>query len=109
MPSRESHAVGLYVQEEKAIHDIVQKAAAKKCDPIIKAFVDCSKANGLMVVFNCRKQNEAMQQCMHEETTEEKYEAVRVQRQAEMRASKEAEIAAKKAAEEAEKKKKSSW
>jgi len=33
--------------------------ARTKCDDQIKAFADCAKSNGLMVVFNCRSHNTA--------------------------------------------------
>jgi hypothetical protein len=42
------------MQEEKKIHDTVLKEAAAACKPEINAFGVCERANGMMVVFNCR-------------------------------------------------------
>ena len=42
------------------LHEI----ALAKCDTTIKAFVECSKDNGLLVVFNCRAHNAAMNDCL---------------------------------------------
>jgi hypothetical protein len=42
------------LQEEKKIHDTVLKEAAAVCKQEIDAFGVCERANGLLVILNCR-------------------------------------------------------
>ena len=36
----------------------------KQCTDSIKLFADCSKAQGVMVIFNCREENRKSKCCM---------------------------------------------
>lgn len=44
---------------EEVLRKKLQLQAQQKCAPFFKNFAECSKENGLMVVFNCRIQNSA--------------------------------------------------
>lgn len=44
---------------EEVLRKKLQFEAQKICKEEIKAFGDCSVKEGMMVIFNCRKQNKA--------------------------------------------------
>jgi len=48
-----------------------------KCDEMVQAFVECSKTHGLWVVLRCRDQNKAMNACVSQYTTDEKWKSFR--------------------------------
>ena len=54
----------------------LQEARAA-CDDKVKAFVECSKAEGLMVIMRCREQNRAMNDCAQQLTDEKHWEEFR--------------------------------
>jgi len=58
----------------QVIHNDFLRSCRKQCDHAIKAFVECSKREGLLVVFRCRGENAAMSECLRPLTTPEKYE-----------------------------------
>ena len=58
----------------QVIHNDFLRSCRKQCDDDIKAFVECSKREGLLVVFRCRGENAAMSECLRPLTTPEKYE-----------------------------------
>ncbi|KAJ8600686.1 hypothetical protein CTAYLR_008315 [Chrysophaeum taylorii] len=58
--------------------------ALKKCDSHLKAFSDCAKANNLLVVFQCRKENREMNACLHQYTNDDAFEAYKIKRSAEL-------------------------
>ena len=49
----------------------------KQCKEKVEAFVNCSKAEGLMVVFRCRGHNNAMNACLGRFNTPENWEKVK--------------------------------
>ena len=53
------------------------KHALKECESKVKAFVDCSKAEGLLVIFNCRKHNNEMNECLARFNTPENWMRVK--------------------------------
>jgi Cytochrome c oxidase biogenesis protein Cmc1 like len=63
----------------KAGQEILRKKfyneAKEKCSEHFKAFGDCAKESGLMVVINCRKQNRAMGDCMDLNCSEAAFES----------------------------------
>mmetsp|Transcript_43065 Transcript_43065/g.67487 ORF Transcript_43065/g.67487 Transcript_43065/m.67487 type:complete len:111 (-) Transcript_43065:382-714(-) len=69
--------------EKKRILDQCRQEAAQVCKEQIKAFVECSKSNNLLVIFNCRKQNTEMQSCMAANMTDAHKEDVRRRREEE--------------------------
>ncbi|EKX38013.1 hypothetical protein GUITHDRAFT_115776 [Guillardia theta CCMP2712] len=66
--------------EEKRIADIVKSDAVAACKKEINEFAQCEKANGLFVIFNCRLQNNAMNECMKRHMTQEHHDNVRLKR-----------------------------
>ncbi len=54
----------------------LQEARAA-CDGKVKAFVECSKAEGLMVIVRCREQNRAMNDCAQQLTDDKHWEEFR--------------------------------
>eukprot|EP00286_Rhodomonas_abbreviata_P016231 CAMPEP_0181325246 /NCGR_PEP_ID=MMETSP1101-20121128/20815_1 /TAXON_ID=46948 /ORGANISM="Rhodomonas abbreviata, Strain Caron Lab Isolate" /LENGTH=110 /DNA_ID=CAMNT_0023433525 /DNA_START=17 /DNA_END=349 /DNA_ORIENTATION=- len=70
--------------EEKAIYDEAKRNAINACKPHIDAFAACDKLQGLMVIFNCRKENNAMNDCMRALMTPEHLDKIREQRQTRM-------------------------
>ncbi|XP_063244100.1 COX assembly mitochondrial protein homolog isoform X2 [Bacillus rossius redtenbacheri] len=43
---------------------IRQKSRTEKCTEVVKAFTECGKAAGLLVVVKCRRENDAMKACL---------------------------------------------
>jgi len=56
---------------EEVLRRAMRAEAQKKCDSKVKAFGECARQQGLMVVINCREQNKAMSSCMDEHYNEE--------------------------------------
>jgi len=48
--------------------------AIDKCRDQINAFGKCAQENGLLVVFNCRKFNKDMNECMQLHNSEEEFQ-----------------------------------
>mmetsp|Transcript_52790 Transcript_52790/g.123668 ORF Transcript_52790/g.123668 Transcript_52790/m.123668 type:complete len:118 (+) Transcript_52790:90-443(+) len=92
--------------EEKAIHDEVKANAVKACKPLIEMFANCDREQGLMVIFNCRKENKAMNDCMRDLMTPDHIAAMRQLRVDRMMKQKEEDEAKAKAE---EKKAKGGW
>lgn len=61
----------------KELNDI----ALQQCQEKVKDFVECSKASGLLVVFQCREKNKVMNACLSQFTSEEEYKKYKLQRQ----------------------------
>ena len=59
-----------YKYSEERLLKEYHKAAHVTCKPAITAFVECSKAQGLMVIFKCREQNLAMGDCLTAHTSD---------------------------------------
>ena len=55
-------------------------SARAKCDTTIRAFAECAKEQSMMVVFNCREHNRAMNQCLSAYSTEEAFAAYKARR-----------------------------
>mmetsp|Transcript_13142 Transcript_13142/g.22530 ORF Transcript_13142/g.22530 Transcript_13142/m.22530 type:complete len:123 (+) Transcript_13142:76-444(+) len=49
------------------------------CDPEVKAFYDCAKANSWKVVFLCRQENNIMNACLKERTTAERHYELKIE------------------------------
>lgn len=53
------------VEVEVLIPKIMRdRARAEQCLPEVKAFESCCKDNSLLMVINCRKQNDALKSCL---------------------------------------------
>ena len=60
-----------------------QAMAMKACDPLVKAYWVCRQEQGLMVVFRCREEINAMRECVGNKTRDkETYAAFREERMA---------------------------
>ncbi|KAL9962378.1 hypothetical protein ACROYT_G031474 [Oculina patagonica] len=53
-----------HVEKEVLIPKIVRERAKAKCDDLVKAFTQCAKKRTVSVVWACRKENQAMKDCM---------------------------------------------
>ena len=51
-----------------------KELAMEKCSLPIKAFAECSKEQGIMVVFNCREYQKDLNDCMHVYNSPEAFE-----------------------------------
>jgi hypothetical protein len=58
---------------EEVLRKVLQAEAREKCMSFTKAFGDCAKEASIMVVFKCRDENRAMQDCLSREYNEEKF------------------------------------
>jgi hypothetical protein len=71
----------------------------KACDNAIRAYWVCRQETGLMVVFKCRQENDAMKKCLTDFTTrKDEFDAFRAKRVGEIRAESAARLAAAEAA-----------
>ncbi|ORX93389.1 hypothetical protein K493DRAFT_198395, partial [Basidiobolus meristosporus CBS 931.73] len=66
--------------EEEAALTELKKSARSHCDDFIKEFAACSAAKGLTVVFSCRGKLQEMNDCLKQQTTTEKLDAIRLRK-----------------------------
>ena len=59
---------------EEVLRKKMENEAKTTCAPYFKAFGDCAKENGLMVVINCRRQNKEMSDCMDFHCSDKKFD-----------------------------------
>jgi COX assembly protein 1 len=59
---------------EHALRQQLREEALEKCDPVVRAFSECSQERGLMVVFSCRQQFNAVKECMAVHNGEEAWQ-----------------------------------
>lgn len=52
------------MEKEVIIGKIMKKIAHERCGEVVKAFNECGKINGLLLPFKCRKENDAMKECL---------------------------------------------
>ncbi|CAK4702728.1 hypothetical protein LEN26_009033 [Aphanomyces euteiches] len=67
-------------QAENKLKQELNAIALQKCREYTSAFVECSKENGMMVVFKCREQNRVLNECLHQYTNKEALEALRAEK-----------------------------
>jgi len=53
-----------HVEKEVLIPKIVREKAKAKCDDFVKAFTQCAKGRTVSIAWACRKENQAMKDCM---------------------------------------------
>ncbi|OSX71031.1 hypothetical protein BU14_0614s0006 [Porphyra umbilicalis] len=58
-------------RSENRVRENVKKEALKHCDGLVKEFVDCTKAHTLSVVWACRTQQNALNDCLGTVTRDE--------------------------------------
>ena len=72
------------LQLEKNLSEELQRIALKACDHKVRAFAECAKAQGMLVVFKCRGENREMNECCRQYTNPEAFAAYKVKRMAEL-------------------------
>ena len=60
--------------EHQLRKEFKQNAMEKECDLPIRAFAECGKEEGLMVVFRCREFQQAANECMAVYNSDERFE-----------------------------------
>ncbi|KAJ7376367.1 Mitochondrial aspartate/glutamate carrier protein [Desmophyllum pertusum] len=53
-----------HVERDVLIPKIVREKSKIKCDDLVKAFTQCAKKRTVSIVWACRKENQAMKDCM---------------------------------------------
>lgn len=61
--NRDSRLSYLRKNNEEVLRKQMQAEAREICSGVTEAFVNCSKASGLLVVLRCREQSKAMSEC----------------------------------------------
>mmetsp|Transcript_16877 Transcript_16877/g.64270 ORF Transcript_16877/g.64270 Transcript_16877/m.64270 type:complete len:99 (+) Transcript_16877:152-448(+) len=74
----------LSTKVDRKLREELHQLAYKKCDEEAQRFVSCSKANGFLVVFNCREQLAALNKCCKQYSTEEEFEKYKAMRLTEL-------------------------
>uniref|UniRef100_A0A7S2US42 COX assembly mitochondrial protein n=1 Tax=Fibrocapsa japonica TaxID=94617 RepID=A0A7S2US42_9STRA len=68
-------------QAQYRLQQELNEVALQKCADQVKAFADCSKDSGFLVIWSCREQNKAMNECLHSYTSQECLEAYQRERE----------------------------
>mmetsp|Transcript_2599 Transcript_2599/g.4013 ORF Transcript_2599/g.4013 Transcript_2599/m.4013 type:complete len:102 (+) Transcript_2599:26-331(+) len=71
--ARNDRLTTLRKTNEEVLRMKLRMEAKKKCESYFRSFGDCAKTNGFMVVFNCRKENNAMSSCMETHYNENEF------------------------------------
>lgn len=66
-------------RENELVRDKLKKAALVSCDEYLKEFAACAKGRTVSVIYACRTENRAMNDCLGRFTTPEEY--ARLQRE----------------------------
>ena len=72
--ARNDRLVKMRKVNEEVLRKKLQNEAREKCAETFTAFGACAKKENLMVVFNCRKENRAMSDCMEIHCSEAEFE-----------------------------------
>ncbi|KAF9306206.1 hypothetical protein BGZ74_007146 [Mortierella antarctica] len=65
--------------EEEVLFKEMKANALKKCDPIVKEFVECTHGKTVSVLWACRVQHKAMNNCLMEYTTQADMDKLKIQ------------------------------
>lgn len=71
--------LGPFTTRQKLRQELNDIAIAK-CRDITSSFAACAQEQGMLVVFKCRAQNKAMNDCLHQFTGDEKFQEYREKR-----------------------------
>ena len=69
---------------EHSLRKELNELALKSCQPQCKAFGDCAKDSGLLVVWSCRGANNTMNECLASFTNPKAFEAYKAKRAGEI-------------------------
>jgi hypothetical protein len=72
---RDDRLVKMRKANEEVLRKKLENEAREKCATAIESFAECGKRESIMVVFNCRKENQAMSDCMAANCNEPVFEA----------------------------------
>lgn len=53
-----------HVETEVIIPKILREKAKAKCDDLVQAFTQCAKGRTVSILWTCRKENQAMKDCL---------------------------------------------
>ncbi|TYZ62439.1 hypothetical protein PybrP1_008681 [[Pythium] brassicae (nom. inval.)] len=67
-------------QAEHKLRQELNDIAIAKCRDVTASFAACAQEQGLLVVFKCRALNKAMNDCLHQFTSDEQFQAYRDKR-----------------------------
>ncbi|KAJ3101501.1 hypothetical protein HDU97_001316 [Phlyctochytrium planicorne] len=70
-------------EEEEKILKTLKKTAMTKCQPAVRAFVDCSTHKTVSLFFSCHDLNKKMNECLSQYTTDTERDTLREQMLAE--------------------------
>ncbi|GJJ68604.1 COX assembly mitochondrial protein 1 [Entomortierella parvispora] len=65
--------------EEEVLFKTLKANALKECDPIVKQFVECTHGKLVTVLWACRKQHRAMNDCLMALTTQADMDKLKIQ------------------------------
>ena len=68
---------GLLKKEEEALITIMKERALSSCSQTQKNYYECVKGRTLSIVWKCREEGNALNECLHRETSEEKLNDVK--------------------------------
>ena len=68
---------GLLKKEEEALITIMKERALSTCARAQKTYYECVKGRTLSIVWKCREEGNALNECLHRETSEEKLNDVK--------------------------------
>lgn len=85
-------------REETAVHKLMQKRAAERCESLILDFVKCSRDRTISIAWACTEQKARMVDCMHHLTREDDLEEARNIFMLERKAKRDAAMAARETA-----------
>ena len=68
---------GLLKKEEEALITIMKERALSSCSQMQKNYYECVKGRTLSIVWKCREEGNALNECLHRETSEEKLNDVK--------------------------------
>jgi hypothetical protein len=69
---------------EHQLRNEFKREAMEKCDLQVSAFAECSKEQGVMVVFRCREFQKEVQECMSVYHSNERWEIYKKEHEADM-------------------------
>jgi len=61
----------------------LKERSMEVCKARVSEFAECAEDKGLFVVFSCRKQHKAVQQCLSENNSEEAFRRFKIEHQQE--------------------------
>ncbi|TMW56918.1 hypothetical protein Poli38472_002843 [Pythium oligandrum] len=73
-------------QAEHKLRQELNDIAIAKCRDTTEKFAVCARESGLMVIFRCREQNKAMNDCLHQYTNDEQFRVYKEKREKEIAA-----------------------